>query len=173
MQVDDMFFPIPTLDFDVSIFGHSSRNLFVTDNGMICFDQDIQKPRDKRHGLPLPHYNGVPPYTLFPFWTDLMIADGEPHGMFYEISGSEGTRTLMVEWYVTHYEHLSNYYHFTVQLEEAKPNIVTFQYYDAVDEGENCTIGVQGKDCKHSNFPLWIMMYCKWKHFLHSTLGRG
>lgn len=151
-KVDDEFFPLPPLPFDVTIYGYSSRKLFVTDNGMICFDQTIESPVGKKDARELPHYDLVPPYTIFPFWTDLMIAKGEPHGIFFEVAGERGSRTVTVEWYVTHYEHKANYYHFTVQLEEARPNIVTFKYYDAVDKGETCTIGVQGKNCTY--YPL-------------------
>jgi hypothetical protein len=142
--IDDEMFPVPPLPFAVTIYGHSSTKLFVTDNGVLCFDEGIKDPRGKREGQKLPHYDGVPPYSLFPFWTDLMLAKGKPHGIFYEIEGATGARTVTFEWYVTRYNHEEQYFQFTVLLEEAKPNIVTFRYYDALDKGKECTIGVQG-----------------------------
>jgi hypothetical protein len=142
----------------------------VTDNGMLCFDQGLSEAnaRGKRDCQKLPHYDLVPPYTLFPFWMDLYIAQGKPHGIFFEISGAEGTRTLTVEWLVTTpHKELEHNYHFTVQLEESKPNIVIFKYYDTLDNGETCTIGVQGKgeSSKHSH-PL------KRNLFLFSNLSK-
>jgi hypothetical protein len=142
-DIDDKFWKIPTLPFAVSIYGHSSKNLFVTDNGMICFDQDIRKPADHLQAKELP-YNGAPPYTLFPFWTDLMLVKGKPHGIFYQITGQPGVRTLTVEWYVTHFRNKDLYYQFTASLEEAKPDFATFRYYKVQDKGENSTVGVQG-----------------------------
>lgn len=119
---------------------------------MLCFDQDIKDPVHKREGQKLPYYDGVPKYTLFPFWTDLKLTKGKPHGIFYEIAGAVGARSLTVEWYVTRFKREEQYFQFTVLLEEAKPNVVTFKYYDAQDNGKVCTIGVQGPTCK-SIFP--------------------
>jgi hypothetical protein len=142
---DDKFFQLPDLPFDVALYDHSSKKVFVTDNGMICLDQGTdEQAQARREGQLLPSRDGIPPYSLFPFWTDLVILKGKPHGIFYKIVGETGARSLTVEWYITRYKQETQYFHFSVLLQEARPNVVTFKYYDAVDKGAKCTIGVQG-----------------------------
>lgn len=144
--VDDKFFSID-VPFDIYLYGHASKKLFVTENGMLCLDQDTNS-RERRTGQNLPYRDQIPPYTMFPFWTDLMIDLGKPHGVFYEVVGDSGSRSLTVEWYVTRYGALDQYFHFNLLLEEARPNVVTFKYYEALDKGATCTIGVQGPQGK-------------------------
>ncbi|KAF4634236.1 hypothetical protein G7Y89_g3875 [Cudoniella acicularis] len=141
-KIDDVFFQLD-LPFAVTLYGHASTKIFVTDNGMLCLDKGTDAV-NHRIGQVLPSRDGIPPYSLFPFWTDLMICEGKPHGIYYEIVGETGARTLTVEWYVTRYGQEDQYFHFNLLLEEARPNVVTFKYYDAVDKGAQCTIGVQG-----------------------------
>jgi hypothetical protein len=45
---------------------------------------------------------------------------------------------------MTRWSKEDQYFHFNLRIDEAHPNIVTYQYYDAVDKGAECTIGVQG-----------------------------
>jgi hypothetical protein len=146
-DIDDVCWPIPTLPFSVSIYGHTSKNLFVTDNGMISFDRAMTDLRGHLDAKQLP-YSGYPPYTLFPFWTDLMIAKGKPHGIFYQTKGQPGAREVTVEWYVTHFSNRNLYYQFNVTLEEARPDLATFKYYQVNDKGGNSTVGVQGSSSK-------------------------
>ncbi|KAI9150812.1 hypothetical protein HJFPF1_10589 [Paramyrothecium foliicola] len=141
-RVDDEFYKLD-LDFPVTLYGHSSSRLWITDNGMLCLDNNTNA-RAKRTGQPLPYHDGIPDYSIFPFWTDLLIVDGKPHGVYYEVTGQAPNRVLVVEWYVTRYSQEDQYFHFNVKLEEAKPGVVEFKYYDAVDKGAQCTIGVQG-----------------------------
>ncbi|KAK4239306.1 hypothetical protein C8A03DRAFT_32645 [Achaetomium macrosporum] len=148
-NVDDEFRALD-LPFAVTLYGYASTKLWVTDNGMLCLDQSTHA-RNNRTGKPLPSRENIPPYTMFPFWTDLMIVQGRPHGIYYEIVGEAPSRSITVEWYVTRYGNESQYFHFNLLLEEARPNVVTFKYYDAVDKGAECTIGVQGPT-KHLMF---------------------
>jgi hypothetical protein len=152
-DIDDECWKIPTLPFAVSIYGHTSKNLFVTDNGVISFDRAMNDLRSHLEAKELP-YGGFPPYALFPFWTDLMIAEGKPHGIFYQISGQPGARELTVEWYVTHYGNRELYYQFTATLEEARPDFATFKYHQVNDKGENSTVGVQGASSKLFSFVM-------------------
>jgi hypothetical protein len=80
-----------------------------------------------------------------------------PHGIYYEIEGSAPKRLLKIEYYVTRYHVMEYYFHFLVILEEARPNIVTFRYYDVPDNGRMGTVGVQGPD---SEFPSLISSTC-------------
>ncbi|KAM0430375.1 hypothetical protein ACHAQK_010706 [Fusarium lateritium] len=65
-------------------------------------------------------------------------------GIYYEITGQAPSRTLCVEWYASRYGDSTQYYHFLVILEEARPNLVTHKYLEALDKGAKCTIGAQG-----------------------------
>jgi hypothetical protein len=141
-RVDDAFYKL-SLDFPLTLYGHSSSILWVTDNGMMCLD-DNTDARAKRTGQPLPYRDGIPNYSIFPFWTDLLIVRGKPHGVYYEVTGQAPNRALVVEWYVTRYSQEDQYFHFNVRMEEANPGVVEAKYYEAVDKGAKCTVGVQG-----------------------------
>ncbi|KAK4121110.1 hypothetical protein N657DRAFT_683209 [Parathielavia appendiculata] len=140
--IDDVFHKVD-LPFPVTLYGHASKTLWVTENGFICLDRHTDA-RAHRQGQPLPSRNGIPPHALFPYWADLMIAAGKPHGVYYEVSGAAPNRHFTVEWYVTRYKHEEQYFHFNATLEEAQPDIVSFRYYDVGDGGHECTVGVQG-----------------------------
>jgi hypothetical protein len=141
-KIDDVF-KLLDLPFAVTLYGHASTRIWVSDNGMLCLDENTNAVKT-RDGKPLPSRRNIPPYSMFPFWTDLMLSKGKPHGIYYEITGEAPNRSLTVEWYVTRFQQESQNFHFNLLLEEARPNIVTCKYYDAVDKGARCTIGVQG-----------------------------
>jgi hypothetical protein len=155
--IDDVFHKID-LPFAVTLYGHASKTVWVTDNGMMCLDTHTDA-RTHRFGMALPAHQGVPPYSVFPYWTDLMISAGKPHGIYYEIDGPAGKRQLTVEWYVTRYKHEEQYFHFTVELSEAHPDVVTFKYYDVGDKTHESTVGVQGPKGKSLKIPLSSAYY--------------
>ncbi|CBF86732.1 hypothetical protein AN2383.2 [Aspergillus nidulans FGSC A4] len=143
-DVDDKVFQLD-LPFAVSLYGHSSSTLWVVDNGMICLDEaPTASPASVRTGQQLPFRDGLAPYSLFPLWKDLKIVQGKPHGIYYDIEGNAPNRTLTIEFYVTRYNMEDQYFHFLMILEEARPNIATFRYFDVQDEGAEGTVGVQG-----------------------------
>lgn len=154
-EIDDKAFNL-TLPFPIKIYGHSSSVLSINDNGMICLDQPPRDVREKREGQSLPYTDGVPQYALFPLWTDLMIRKGKPHGIYYEFEGEAPNRKVTIEYYVTRYTMQDYYFHFLVILEEARPSVVTFKYYDVEDKGNQGTVGVQGGRSQfHSPFSLY------------------
>ncbi|KAF4439144.1 hypothetical protein FACUT_4381 [Fusarium acutatum] len=137
---DDIVYPV-VCSFPVTIYGHSSTNVFVSINGLFSLDQGNRIWTYQ----PLPYRtNEIPPYTLFPFWCDLFIYKDTPQGIYYEIVGEAPSRSLCIEWYVSRYQDKDQYYHFMLILEEARPNIVTYKYFEALDKGAKCTIGAQG-----------------------------
>ncbi|GIK05625.1 hypothetical protein Aspvir_009738 [Aspergillus viridinutans] len=148
-SIDDKWFPLE-LPFAVSLFNQCTNKVFVTDNGILSLDSAGGTGEQQRTGQVLPFYDQIAPYSMFPFWTDLKICEGKPHGIYYEIVGQPGSRSLTVEWYVTRYSKEDQYFHFNMRIDEAHPNIVTYQYYDAVDKGAQCTIGVQGANGAYS-----------------------
>ncbi|KAH7231642.1 uncharacterized protein BKA55DRAFT_653623 [Fusarium redolens] len=137
---DDIVYPIVS-SFSVTIFGHSSTNVQVSINGLLSLDTGNRIYNYQ----PLPYRSSdIPPYTLFPFWCDLYIYKDTPQGIYYEIIGQAPSRSLCIEWYVSRYQDRDQYYHFMVILEEARPNLVTYKYFEALDKGAKCTIGAQG-----------------------------
>jgi hypothetical protein len=64
--------------------------------------------------------------------------------VYYEETGSKPNRKLEVEWYVSRYHSPEQHYHFSLVIEESKPNLATFKYFEASDKGGKCTIGIQG-----------------------------
>ncbi|KAM0342919.1 hypothetical protein ACHAPU_009123 [Fusarium lateritium] len=137
---DDIFYPIVS-SFPITLYGHSSTNVFVSINGLLSLDTGDRSYTYKA----LPYRDGgLPTHTLLPFWCDLYIYKDTPQGIYYEITGQAPSRSLCVEWYVSRYGDSTQYYHFLVILEEARPNIVTYKYFEALDQGSKCTIGSQG-----------------------------
>ncbi|KAH8706196.1 hypothetical protein BGZ61DRAFT_516912 [Ilyonectria robusta] len=139
---DDIFYPLEA-PFPVTIYGHSSTQVFVSINGVFSLDRGDAIFRYE--ALPCRNRN-LPEYSLFPFWCDLFIYKGTPQGIYYEAAGEAPSRTFCVEWYVSRYQDKDQYYHFNMLLEEARPNVVTYKFYEALDRGGACTIGAQGPD---------------------------
>ncbi|KAJ8124127.1 hypothetical protein ONZ43_g82 [Nemania bipapillata] len=142
-QIDDVFKPLD-LPFAVNLYGHASKRIYVSDNGILSLDADTNARRNTVQWKPLPFRDNIPPYSMFPFWADLMISKGKAHGIYYEIAGDAPNRSLTVEWYVTRYGQESQYFHFDLSIQEWRLGVVTFRYYDVNDEGSQCTVGVQG-----------------------------
>lgn len=47
---------------------------------------------------------------------------------------------------MSHYIETNQFYHFQVCFFESLPGIVQYKYYDATDQGDTTTIGIQGLD---------------------------
>jgi hypothetical protein len=124
--------------------------LYISTNGLFTLD----RASDKYAYQKFPYRGWItqplPDHVLAPFWADLYIYKGTPQGIYYEETGKAPNRKLEVEWYVSRYSNAKQYYHFTLTVEEAKPNMATFKYFEALDKGGKCTIGIQGPK---SEFP--------------------
>jgi hypothetical protein len=84
-------------------------------------------------------YNGIA------FWDDLYLYQNTSQGLYYASQGNAPNRTLVFEFYTSHYSQPAEYYHFQVIFFESLPNVVQNKYFDASDGGVSCTVGVQGK----------------------------
>jgi predicted nucleic acid-binding Zn-ribbon protein len=146
-NIDDTYWPLE-LPFAVTIFGHASTKVFVTSNGLLSLDAGTSAYTHRQ--LPF-RSSDLPAYTLLPFWADLYIYKDTPQGIYYEIAGDAPARTLTVEWYVSRYQNKEQYYHFSLTLYENQPNVVTYKFFEALDQGGACTIGAQGPD----SYQLW------------------
>lgn len=96
--------------------------------------------------------SAFPGVTLFPYWDDLFIYSGTSQGIYYGVEGNSPNRSLIFEYYMSHYGQSSQYYHFQVIFYEGLPGVVQYKYFDASDGGVTCTVGVQGNQidsCYH------------------------
>lgn len=138
MSLDDEYFAFKS-PFPLTIYDRSSDQVYVSVNGLLSLDSGSGSYTNSK----LPS-SGVPSYTVMGLWGDLYIYQGTPQGLYYEVSGEIGSRTLIFEWYTSHYHQPNEYYHFTMEFVEANPGLILLKYYDVRDKGAQSTIGVQG-----------------------------
>ncbi|CAF5168339.1 unnamed protein product, partial [Rotaria sp. Silwood1] len=77
---------------------------------------------------------------------DLYIYPNTSQGIYYQSEGNSPNRKLIFEYYMSHYIEINQYYHFQIIFFEDSPGIVQYKYFDATDQGDTCTIGVQGSN---------------------------
>lgn len=123
---DETFFV--NCSFPVTLFGQTGSKVFVSSNGLFT----LNEPSLLYEYQKLPYYawfknNKLPQYVLAPFWADLKIYQNTPQGIYYEETGEKPNRKLEVEWYMSRFNAAKEYYHFSVIVEEAKPNFATFK----------------------------------------------
>lgn len=135
----------------MTLFNTKSDKIYISSNGLLTLNEASKNYNYEKlpcRGDVLSLWSPLPAYVLAPFWADLFIYKGTPQGMYYEETGVAPARKLEVEWYVSRYNSPDDYYHFSLLLDEAKPNIVVFKYFEALDKGGKCTVGVQGPKCE-------------------------
>ena len=96
----------------------------------------------------------MPYYAAMALWDDLYMYDGTPQGLYYQVDGPVGSRTVTFEWYTSFFQQPSRYYHLSAQFSEATPGTVLYRYYQVADSGLGATVGIQGKTSKS---PVLIM----------------
>jgi hypothetical protein len=103
--------------------------------------------------LPAAPFGGV---TALPYWDDLYIYSSTSQGIYYAAQGTAPNRTLVFEFYTSHFNQPTQYYHFQVIFFEAQPGIVQYRYYDASDGGVSCTVGIQGSRMKKYYYSILL-----------------
>lgn len=137
---DDLAFPL-NLPFPVTLYNQSSANLAVSVNGWV----GIIGNGGDYNNFPLPSYGSLADTAFAVLWDDLYIYSGTEQGIYYQIDGQAPTRTLTIEWYTSHYQAPSEYYHFAMTYHEASPNGVTYDYFQVSDLGGSATVGSQSQ----------------------------
>lgn len=115
----------------------------MTVNGVLSLDSGSHS--FSRTSLPT---SNLPPYSVLGLWSDLYIYQGTPQGIYYEVTGEVGARTIVFEWYCSQFHQPTQYYHFTMAFYEGRPGAVTTKYYDVLDKGSQAVVGVQGGERK-------------------------
>ncbi|CAJ2504941.1 Uu.00g123350.m01.CDS01 [Anthostomella pinea] len=80
------------------------------------------------------------------YYYDLYLDRGSQR-LQYQITGNVGTRQVTFEWFVSAFQHLSRYYHFSLTFSEAAPGDILALYCEIVEDGgaggAYGTVGVQ------------------------------
>jgi hypothetical protein len=82
--------------------------------------------------------------VVAPYWDDLYVYGNTPQGLYYKVDGAAPARTVTFEWYTSHYQDPTQYYHFTAKFSENSPGTSEFVYYQISDRGVSATVGAQG-----------------------------
>ncbi|KAJ4305945.1 3-oxo-5a-steroid 4- dehydrogenase [Kalmusia sp. IMI 367209] len=88
---------ISNIPFDVGLYGVTSRTLIIGINGWVS-------PGTRDSGAyvnqPLPNSAAGDP-SWVAYWADLFITSGTQQGIYYQIDGDEGHRTLSIEFFMS------------------------------------------------------------------------
>ncbi|CAF2897149.1 unnamed protein product [Rotaria sp. Silwood2] len=134
---DDEIFNV-TLPFSITVYNTTTNYIQVTTNGVICLSSCSDAWQES--SLSTTSFGTA----VLPYWDDLYIYAKTWQGIYYAFQGTAPSRTLVFEYYMSHYGFPTEYYRFQVKFVESTPNIIQFIYFEAYDTGASCTVGVQG-----------------------------
>ncbi|CAF3316942.1 unnamed protein product [Rotaria socialis] len=136
-SADDQMYKV-TLPWNITLYNTTTNEVTVTSDGVLCLGNCSTSYTESR--LPARVFDSA---TAFPFWDDLYIYANTSQGIYYQDEGDIPQRTLIFEYYMSHYVEKDQFYHFQVTFFENFPGVVQYKYFDATDHGDTCTIGVQ------------------------------
>ncbi|CAF1016753.1 unnamed protein product [Rotaria sordida] len=139
-SADDQMYNV-TLPWYITLYNTTTNNVIVTSDGVLCLGGCSTSYTES--SLPA---NVFPGATVFPYWDDLYIYPNTSQGIYYQSEGNSPNRKLIFEYYMSHYIEINQYYHFQLSFFENNPGVVQFKYFDATDQGDTCTIGVQASN---------------------------
>ncbi|KAK6532159.1 hypothetical protein TWF694_003319 [Orbilia ellipsospora] len=150
-DIDDDYYRLE-LDFNIEVYGVTSNVILSSINGLIWFDDTARGNYEfyfndgDTNGAALPlGSDDLPDVAVLPFWSDLFINGGEVQGIWYQVTGTAGSRVITFEYIVSAWGSKANDYHFTVAFGEAgsaSANKVVITYYSVLD-GTQGTVAVQ------------------------------
>jgi hypothetical protein len=148
LDLGDDFSGVIWPPFPIQFGGRSFDFAYVSSNGTINFDAFFSNYLNQ--ALP---YSGASTLVA-PWWDDLSPRPGTAQNVFWEVTGSQPNRELVIEWRdAPHYQDplvLSESVKFQVVLSENKSDVL-FNYADTIfggssslaDQGASATVGVQ------------------------------
>lgn len=116
--------------------------------------------------IPTTAFPGV---TIFAFWDDLFLYTNTSQGIYYAVQGNAPNRSLVFEYYTTHFGQVTQYYRFQVIFFEGVPGVVQYKYFDASDGGISCAVGIQGKKI-HTLLYLYRMFFFSSSSFQYGSI---
>ncbi|KAI7212146.1 hypothetical protein KC333_g7273 [Hortaea werneckii] len=170
---DDVSLPV-SLPFPITLYGRSSSNVRVSTNGVVgltILNYEFSNMALPHYGYPnvslvwsdkwgstLKHtVLTVPSPTdrqwcrrddeqlLFGNWRTCALGWTQ-QGIYYEVSGTQPSRQVTFEFYLSHISDPGQYYHYLIRFWETRPNIVSFQYLNVSDWGCSATVGVESQE---------------------------
>ncbi|MCX7000820.1 MAG: clostripain-related cysteine peptidase [Candidatus Sumerlaeota bacterium] len=145
---DDDFTAIP-LGFQFNFYGQPNSTIMISANGYMTFG--VTGNMYNNLSIPLPSSGGsIPGGLIAPFWDDL-VPPSSNGGVFYQITGGEGNKRLIVTWAnCSHYFGSTGGVTFQAILQENDDSIL-FNYSDVsfsdsyYDNGISATVGIQNQ----------------------------
>ncbi|EKG12540.1 hypothetical protein MPH_10340 [Macrophomina phaseolina MS6] len=142
---DDEYFRLE-LPFSIRAYGVDSSVVYLTDNSVLYWpssDTSLNNGWD--------YVNYQLPYTttsfgdaaLFGLWDDLYVYYGTNQGIYYDVTGTVGSRTVVFEFYTSAFVRPTEFYHFTITMYENNPGVAVYKYYDVYQSGYSATVGAQ------------------------------
>ncbi|KAF3916610.1 hypothetical protein ABW20_dc0103661 [Dactylellina cionopaga] len=150
-DLDDTFYDLE-FDFQVEVYGYKSNHIFVSVNGLLWLDDFAEgnywfyfnDADNNGAALPLGP-DDLPDVAILPFWSDLFINGGYVQGIWYQVSGSAGSKSVTLEYIVSEFGSTNDDYHFTITLSQgANANKVFVKFYNVLDSSAG-TVAVQHK----------------------------
>ncbi|KAJ9629704.1 hypothetical protein H2203_002085 [Taxawa tesnikishii (nom. ined.)] len=143
-EADEDWFNLE-LPFAIGGFGSYNTSVHLMVNGLLSLnlvDYDTQFNQYQNEGLPS---SQLPDITFAPLWDDLKLWSGEDskQGIFYDISGDIGSRTVTFEYYIGTYNDATDISHFTMTFYEDRQGVVDYKYYEVNGNGDSVTVGAQ------------------------------
>ncbi|KKY20496.1 putative carbohydrate-bindinglike protein [Diplodia seriata] len=141
---DDNYYRLE-LPFAITAYGLSSTVVYLTDNSVLFW------PSSSGYNVGWEYTNQPLPYStssfgdaaLFGLWDDLYVYQGTNQGIYYDVTGAVGDRTVVFEFYTSAYGRSTEFYHFTITMTEANPGVAVYKYYDVYQSGYSATVGAQ------------------------------
>ena len=90
------------------------------------------------------------PGTACVWWEYLQVAIGSGDGIYYQLDGAVGSRSLSVEYLLSDVSGAP--YQVIAVIHEQTPGNIQYFYFSEGDGGVNATIGVQGLDANNGEF---------------------
>ena len=92
----------------------------------------------------------ITPGTACVWWEYLQVAIGSEDGIYYQLDGAVGSRSLSVEYLLSDVRGAP--YQVIAVIQEQNPGKIDYFYFSEGDGGVNATIGVQGLGANNGEF---------------------
>ena len=116
-----------------------------TGNPTVIEDNDDNRGNDTAESLPT---GELTPGTACVWWEYLQVAQSSQDGIYYQLDGAGGSRSLSVEYLLSDQDGIP--YQVIAVMQEQSPGSLSYFYFTDGDGGANATIGVQGLDSNNS-----------------------
>ncbi|GME43160.1 carbohydrate-binding-like protein [Neofusicoccum parvum] len=135
---DDNYYRLD-LPFPISAYGVSSSTVYLSDNSVLYWGGG-NGGYYVNYALP---YGAFGQAALFGLWDDLYVYYGTDQGIYYDVTGTVGSRKVVFEFYTSAYVRPTEFYHFTITMYENNPGVAVFKYYNVFSSGYSATVGAQ------------------------------